>query len=311
MSSKAEVHAPTRDDFPEHPPARAFGTGELAALVRQLDWSATPLGPTQRWPQSLRTVVQILLTSRYAMWMAWGPELTFLYNDAYRPTLGIKHPWALGNPADRVWAEIWRDIGPRIDSVLRTGEATYEEGLLLFLERSGFPEETYHTFSYSPLHDDGGKVNGMLCVVTEETERILSERRMATLRDLAAGLASGTEAEVLSAVREQLGRNTKDVPFSLTYLFDAQGRAILSAATGIAQGHPAACPVLENGADAPWPASTLLKSLSPSILADLADLSLPKRRFQPGSGTNRRSRPPSSPSGNRAMNGRRDFWWSV
>ena len=175
--------------------------------MRKRDWSATPLGPTEQWPQSLRTVVQILLTSRYAMWMGWGPGLTFLYNDAYRPTLGIKHPWALGSRADQVWAEIWLDIGPRINSVLRTGEATYDEGLLLFLKRSGFPEETYHTFSYSPLHDDCGKVSGMLCVVTEETERVISERRMATLRDLAAGLAAAdTEAEVLSTVRGSSAR---------------------------------------------------------------------------------------------------------
>jgi len=254
----------------QQPQPQVFDTGELAALVRNHDWSTTPLGPAREWPQSLRTVVQILLTSRYAMWMGWGPELTFLYNDAYRPTLGIKHPWALGTRADRVWAEIWHDIGPRIESVLRTEQAAYEEGLLLFLERSGFPEETYHTFSYSPLHDDGGQVNGMLCVVTEETERVISERRMATLRDLAAGLAAaGTEAEVLSAVREQLGRNTKDVPFSLTYLFDAHGRALLAAETGISQGHPAACAVLENGADAPWPAGTLLQNLPPSLLVNI------------------------------------------
>src|ERR1700744_6568628 len=145
------------------------GKSELPHLVRERDWSKTPLGSAEEWPQSLRTVVQIVLTSRYAMWMGWGEELTFIYNDAYRPTLGIKHPWALGSPADQVCAEIWRDLRPRIDSVLQSGAATYDEALLLFLERSGFPEETYHTFSYSPLEDDGGNVNGMLCVVTEET----------------------------------------------------------------------------------------------------------------------------------------------
>src|SRR4051812_30916008 len=116
------------------------GHGELAELARKKDWSETPLGAIETWPQSLRTVVNIVLTSRYAMWMAWGSELTFLYNDAYRPTLGIKHGWALGSSATKVWAEIWPDIGPRIQSVLTTGEATYDEGLLLFLERSGFPE---------------------------------------------------------------------------------------------------------------------------------------------------------------------------
>src|SRR5450432_111721 len=164
--------------------------GEMGKRIRSLDWSKTPLGPMDQWPQSLRTVVNILLTSRYQMWMAWGPELTFLCNDAYRPTLGIKDAWALGARADRVWAEIWPDIGPRIESVLTTGTATYDEGLLLLLERSGFPEETYHTFSYSPLADDDGVISGMLCVVTEETERVIGERRVETLRDVASALAS-------------------------------------------------------------------------------------------------------------------------
>jgi len=211
------------------------------------------------WPQSLRSVVNIVLTSRYAMWMGWGPELTFLYNDAYRPTLGLKHPWALGNPAAKVWAEIWRDVGPRIQTVLSIGEATYDEGLLLFLERSGFPEETYHTFSYSPLSDDRGHVNGMLCVVTEETERIIAERRMATLRDLASGLATAiTETEVLSAIQKQLRQNAKDLPFTLTYLFDTQDQARLMCATGIEEGHPVAPQLVPSGPHAIWPAHDML-----------------------------------------------------
>src|SRR5216684_2113301 len=168
--------------------ATAFlaGGGELGALVRAKDWSATPVGPVDRWPQSLRNVVQIMLGSRYAMWMGWGRERTFFYNDAYRPTLGSKHPWALGSPASDVWAEIWPAIGPRVETVERRGEATWDEGLLLFLERHGYPEETYHTFSYSPLPDDEGGIGGMLCVVTEETERIIGERRLRILREVAA-----------------------------------------------------------------------------------------------------------------------------
>src|ERR1044071_9127365 len=133
-----------------------FSTGgEMSALMRQKDWSATPLGPTDAWPQSLRTVVRVLLTSRFAMWMGWGPGLAFLYNDAYaRMSLGRKPPWALGRPAREVWEEIWKDIGPRIRTVTERGIATWDEALMLFLERSGYAEETYHTFSYSPLSDD-------------------------------------------------------------------------------------------------------------------------------------------------------------
>src|SRR5271165_1492805 len=135
MSSPTETAALTLRE-------RLFANGgEMGALMRQLDWSATPLGPPEAWSQSLRSVVRILLTSRYAMWMGWGPDLTFLYNDTYgRVTLGRKHPWALGKPAREVWHEIWGEIGPRIQKVLDTGEATWDEALLLFLERNGYAE---------------------------------------------------------------------------------------------------------------------------------------------------------------------------
>ena len=211
----------------------------MAALMRAKDWSKTPLGHPSSWPQSLRTVVRILLTSRYAMWMGWGPDLCFLYNDAYRPTLGGKHQWALGAPAREVWAEIWDAIGPRIETVLRSGESTWDEGLLLFLERNGYPEETYHTFSYSPLADDGGAIRGHLCVVTEETERRIGERRMALLRTLAARLSTSAETDVLRAIEDSLAIEARDIPFSLTYFFEENGsRARLVSTTNLAPGHP-------------------------------------------------------------------------
>ena len=130
------------------------GGGEMGARMRALDWATTPLGAPSEWPQSLKTIVRVMLDSRYAMWMLWGPELTFFCNDAYVPTVGNKREWVLGARSDRVWEEIWPDIGPRIGQVLELGQATWDEGLLLFLERSGFAEETYHTFSYSPVYDD-------------------------------------------------------------------------------------------------------------------------------------------------------------
>ena len=169
--------------------------------------------------------MSILLSSRFSMWMAWGPELTFFCNAAYRrDTLGRKYPWALGRPAREVWAEIWDDIGPRIDRVLSTEQATWDAALLLFLERSGYPEESYHTFSYSPLRDDDGQVVGFLCVVSEDTDRVISERRMATLRDLGSD-PSVLPSEAGDARRRgrQLGRNLRDLPFTLTYLFEDGG----------------------------------------------------------------------------------------
>jgi len=236
---------------------------EVGRDLAAVDWAATPLGPSAAWPQSLQTAVDILLSSRFSMWMAWGPRLTFFCNAAYRRnTLGRKYPWALGRPAREVWAEIWDDIGPRIAAVLATGQATWDEALLLFPERSGYPEETYHTFSYSPLRDDSGAVVGMLCVVSEDTERVIGERRMATLRDLGSNPSVvRTEQEALGFAGRQLDRNRQDLPFTLTYLLDSDGAtARLAGSSGIAAGFPAAPAVLAAGDPDPvWPAAALLR----------------------------------------------------
>ncbi|WP_433044201.1 SpoIIE family protein phosphatase [Dactylosporangium sp. CS-033363] len=219
-----------------------MGDTEVSRDLAAVDWAATPLGPPESWPQSLSSAVRIMLDSRFAMWMAWGPELTFLCNDAYRrDTLGKKYPWALGRPAREVWAEAWDEAGPRIRQVLETGQATWDEGLRLFLGRSGFTEETYHTFSYSPLADDDGTVAGMLCVVTEDTDRIIAERRMATLRDLGAGLdAARDEPGQLAAIEASLAGRPDDLPFTLLYLHDDLSRQ--AASTGVPAGHPCADP---------------------------------------------------------------------
>jgi PAS domain S-box-containing protein len=256
--------------LPDHASANAKdltrGGGELGELIRDFDWAKTALGPIEAWPQSLKTVVRVLLTSRFAMWMSWGPELTFFYNDAYaRMTLGKKHPWALGKPSQQVWAEIWNDIGPRIQKVLDSGEATWDEALLLFLERSGYREETYHTFSYSPLSDDDGKVAGHLCVVTEETERVIGERRISTLRSLAAELNKTiAESEVCESIVRSLSENQQDLPFSLTYLFSDDGKqACLACQTGIEPGHPVAPACIPVDAqNNHWPVGEVLKTKS-------------------------------------------------
>lgn len=248
--------------------AAVFGAdGDIGRDLAGVNWSATPLGPPAQWQQSLRTAVSILLSSRFPMWMAWGPKLTFFCNAAYRrDTLGQKYPWALGRPAGEVWAEIWDDIGPRIEQVLATGQATWDEGLLLFLERSGYTEETYHTFSYSPLRDDGGEVVGMLCVVSEETERVIGERRMATLRDLGSDPSVvRTEEQMLAFAGHQLGRNVRDLPFSLTYLFDGSGGARLAGRSGIPADHPAAPALLTLDGPRVWPVEDAARGESATV----------------------------------------------
>src|SRR5882724_7117731 len=252
------------------------GGGEMGRRMRSFDWSNNPLGPAEGWPQSLKIVIRIMLTSRYAMWMGWGPEFYFFCNDAYLPTLGIKANW-MGTPARQVWAEIWNDIGPRIESVVQQGEATWDESLRLFLERSGYPEETYHTFSYSPLNDDGGSISGMLCVVTEETKRVIDDRRLAMLRDLASDLAvTKTEEELCVAVEHNLELNNKDVPFSLIYLFDDDTNvARLRCSQGVTSGDAIAPATMDlNSTEALWPAQELFGNPSPILVSELA------QRFQ-------------------------------
>ncbi len=236
-------------------------SGSVGRDLLAVDWKSTPLGELETWPGSLQNAVRILVTSRFSMWMAWGPELTFFCNDAYRrDTLGKKYPWALGKPASTVWSEIWPDIGPRIDHVMTTGEATWDERLLLFLERSGFVEETYHTFSYSPLADDSGDIAGMLCVVKEDTEEVVAARRMATLRDLGSRSTGDlTEAETIATACQHLAANSKSLPFTAVYLFDEDGRSATRAgATGFTGEHAAAPLVIAvDDEEAPWPAAEL------------------------------------------------------
>src|ERR1700761_3800271 len=141
----------------------------MGAVMRAHDWSQFPLGTPDGWPQGLKIPLRLMLGSRFEMWLGWGPELNFFYNDAYIPTLGIKHPNAIGRPMREVWKEVFADVEDRIDSVMREGKPTWDKGLLLLLERNGYPEETYHTFSYSPLFGDSDAVEGLMCVVTEET----------------------------------------------------------------------------------------------------------------------------------------------
>lgn len=151
------------------------GGGDAGALMRSLDWSRSPLGDPADWPQSLRTVVSLMLNSRFPMFVAWGDDLSFLYNDAYADILGIKHPAAMGARFREIWAEIWDDISPLIDAAMG-GEATYRENLPLLMHRKGFDEATWFTFSYSPVRDEIGDVAGMFCACTETTAAVLAER---------------------------------------------------------------------------------------------------------------------------------------
>jgi PAS domain S-box-containing protein len=151
------------------------GGGEAGALMRSLDWRESPLGHPGAWPQALRTVVGLMLNSKFPMFVAWGKELGFLYNDPYRDILGDKHPRAMGRRFYDIWSEIWDDISPLIDRALK-GEGTWADRLLLVMNRHGYDEPTWFTFSYSPVRDEHGVIHGMYCACVEVTDQVLAEK---------------------------------------------------------------------------------------------------------------------------------------
>ena len=221
-----------------HSAARSFlnGGGELGQRIREFDWASTPLGPPEQWPHGLKTAVRIMLTSRQPMWIGWGDELIYLYNDPYKSIIGGKHPWAIGRPTSEVWREIWTDISPLLATAMQGDQGTYVEAQLLIMERNGYPEETYYTFSYSPIPDDHGGTGGIICANTDDTERVIRERQLATLRQLAAAAAEARtvdDACVLSG--EALASNRADLPFALMYVRDGVGLR-LGARVNIAAG---------------------------------------------------------------------------
>jgi len=175
------------------------GGGNVGALMRSHDWSGSPLGPVESWPQSLRAVVSLLLQSRFPMFVAWGKDLGFLYNDPYAEILGAKHPRALGSRFHDIWLEIWADISPLIEAAL-AGQATYREDLPLLMNRKGYDEQTWFTFSYSPVRDESGQVAGMFCACTETTQKVLALRG---LRELNETLERRVDEAVAERMRDQ------------------------------------------------------------------------------------------------------------
>ncbi len=245
------------------------GGGELGALIRAHDWAATPLGPPEHWPRSLKTVVRIMLTSRQPIWIGWGPDLRYLYNDPYKAIIGGKHPWALGRPTDVVWREIWQDIGPMLSAAMR-GDGTYAENQLLVMERNGYPEETYYTFSYSPIPGDDGAPAGIICANTDETQRVIGERQLTLLRELAARTAEArSPAKACEALMGGLQTDARDIPFAAVYLA-APGEGLLQrcSCTGAAEMDHLLPPTLDPAGDV-WHVREVLESGEPKLVEQL------------------------------------------
>lgn len=250
------------------------GCGEMGTRIREFDWSSTPLGPVSSWPNSLRTTVSVCLLSRFPMVIWWGRDLTMIYNDAWRPVLGAsKHPRALGSPGREIWPEIWDIIGAQLRSVLDTREATWSDDMLLLVDRNYYTEEAYFTYSYSPILLDDNSVGGVFTAVTETTERVIGARRLNTLRLL--GVHAADSQSVCDAWRHcaaVLRENAKDIPFSLLYAIDADGRtARLVEQVGLPENDDAApkiVSVTESAAGA-WPLAAVADRAEVQIVEDV------------------------------------------
>jgi PAS domain S-box-containing protein len=229
------------------------GAGAMGELVRSIAWASTLLGPLTDWPQSLRTAMSICLNSRFPIAIYWGPEYLMLYNQSLVPMVGPnKHPAALGQPARIVLAEIWQIIEPLLRQVRATGEATWSEDLMLPLARTGAPEESYFTFTYSPIRDESGGIGGVFCAVVETTDKVIEGRRLRLLNALAGTGRASTPAEACHRAAIEIARAPDDVPFALLYLLDGAGVATLAGAANLGAGDALAPATIRPGDGGPW-----------------------------------------------------------
>jgi PAS domain S-box-containing protein len=255
---------------------------EMAERMRRLDWSQTRLGPPGSWSPALRMMVSFLLANRFPQLLWWGPQFCSLYNDAYIPVLGTKHPWAIGQPVKEVWHEIWHVLKPLIETPFYGGPPTWMEDIPLEINRRGFFEETHFTIAYSPVPDETAPngIGGVLATVHEISEKIIGERRVGLLRDLGARCLYAKSAEEACAIAaETLQLYPKDVPFALFYLLDAKREtARLTGGAGINLNDrdcPKEMELASKGTAELWPISKALETKEiqfvPGISGKFAD----------------------------------------
>jgi PAS domain S-box-containing protein len=244
-----------------------FGGGTMGRLIREYDWSKTPLGPIDSWQPNLRNSVNLMLNSQHPMWIGWGPEMIFLYNDAYVSVISLaKHPWALGRPTREVWAEIWDVVEPLSRKVFVLGEPSFLDNVRLFMSRGESLEETYYSFSYSPIYDDSGKVAGLFCPSAETSADVLHARRLETLSALSArALVEKSPRAACESLIQTLAANPDDIPFALLYLVEEPGdRATLQSTSRIVEPYavaPREIPLSMSAAQQDiWPVAEVIES---------------------------------------------------
>jgi len=257
-----------------------IGGGEMGERIRVFDWSKTPLGAAENWSSALRMMVNLLLANRFPLLLWWGPQYISIYNDAYRPVLGTKHPWALGRPVSECWNEIWHILQPLIDTPFHGGPSTWNDDIQLEINRHGFVEETHFTIAYSPVPDETvpSGIGGVLATVHEITGKVVSDRRVEILRELGAHAAQAKTAEEACAIAAAtMAAHPKDFPFALLYLIEPDRKtARLAGMAGMTLGelaNPAKISLNGNPTgDSPWPLVEAMRSEGTETVIGLTSL---------------------------------------
>ncbi|HEY9909565.1 MAG TPA: ATP-binding protein [Thermosynechococcaceae cyanobacterium] len=250
------------------------GDSEMAKLMRSHDWSQTTLGSPSDWAQSLRSALSICLNSRFPIAIYWGQDSILLYNDAWRPIVGNKHPWALGRSGHEVWSEIWDNIGPELAGVLATGEGTFHQDELLAMHRFGYTEECFFEYTFNPIQGQSGVIEGVFNIVTETTYRVLSERRTRLLREVASRTATARTAEAACTLMvETFKSDAADLPLSLLYLVSQDGKqAHLCGSTASPSDNFISPTIVDlttsEGTDT-WSIALAVQTAQPQIISDL------------------------------------------
>jgi PAS domain S-box-containing protein len=253
------------------------GGGEMGERIRAFDWPKSPLGPVDSWSPALLTTVRILLANRFPILLLWGPDYISIYNDAYIPILGKKHPWALGRSVREVWKEIWHILQPLFDTPFHGGPPTWDDDIMLEMNRYGFTEETHFTIAYSPVPDESAPngIGGILATVNEITEKVIGERRIVTLRDLGARVGDArTAEEACLMAAETLTSHAREIPFALLYLIDEHGKqARLAGAAGIPANEEISPLVvdLDSRTETGWPLAAVKRTEQMRVVKNLGE----------------------------------------
>ena len=264
LSAKPTVKGTYPDPGPHDDLDLMSGGGEMGALMRAHDWAKTPFGPVSKWPQSLRTALRICLDSRFPILIWWGPDLRILFNDAYRPSLGTtKYPQAIGAPGREIWSDIWDTIGPSLENVINTGQASWENDQVLLFDRHGYLEESYWTYSYSAIRLTTGEIGGVFSAVHEVTDKILMSRRLKTLRELADQMSQAkTDVDACTLAMQTIVRNPADCPYTMIFLREAHGFRRVAASFDASKEVPTVIDISQGDA---WGVQKTLQTRTPQV----------------------------------------------